>query len=214
MREEIQDLRFKIQEELGFTLVELLISISILSGMTYISVRKFQMIQQDDSLNLAAGRIVEVFRKAQNYAQSGTQVEFPLANGYGVRVDKADGTNVNGSALFFADLNSLNPTDPSYAGRWQWDGGILQGANVRDIQIGTAVSPDVTRKNQIVIESVTVGSTAVNGANVFYHSPTASGRIDGALTDDRVVITLKNKKNNRTKEVIVNRVSGKVEIGS
>ncbi|MEK7619448.1 MAG: type II secretion system protein [Patescibacteria group bacterium] len=197
----------------GFTLVELLISISILSGMTYISVQKFKTIEQNDSLSAGAARVATIIRKAQNLAQSGKQTQYPLANGYGVRIEKAAGANLTGSALLFVDLNSSDPVHPNFAGLWKWDASILAPATAVDRQIDQTVSPDITAKNIVVIDTVTVGVTSVAGADVFYHTPDALGRIDGTLVDDRVVITLKNKKTNKTKDVIVSRISGRVEIG-
>lgn len=190
----------------GFTLVELLISLSILAGMTVMSIRNFQLIQQDNSLHLGAMRFADALRKAQNLAQSGSNQLYPLASGYGVYVERALDEASFGSVRVFADLNTAT------SGKGRWDGVQENPPQVKDLQIGGAISPDVDGKKEIVVSAIRIANENKDTADVGFLSPDASAFIDGSAEHDTVVVVLKNKKNDKTKTVTFYRVTGRIDI--
>lgn len=188
----------------GFTLIELVISIAILAGMTIVSVQKFRLIQQDDSLNAGAMRISAALRQAQGNAQSGQNTDYSLARAFAVHFEKAS-ANSMGSAVVFADLNTDNGTG-------KWDGDTPNGQGAKDLKIGTTISPDANGKKEVSITALTIGDTTPASADIAFLAPGASGRIDGGTDHDTVTITLTSAKNTHTKKVVYNRVSGRIDI--
>lgn len=212
--------RRTLHPALGFTLVELLISITILAGMTIVSVQKFRLIQQDSSILAGAGRIVDVLRRTQNLAQTGTHTDYPLAQSYGVHIAVADSTaGTVGSAFGFVDINTMPldlPADggpvPEEKGRWNGDLADLTGA--KDAQIGAVVSADPTGFKDIVISEIAVGDQKPAEVDIAFLPPDAAGRIDGAVDRDIVVITVKNVRTDRVRKVSYSRVSGRIDISN
>ena len=102
----------------GFTLVELLISISILSGMTYISVQKFKTSSRTNFSQRELRESQQSFAKAQNLAQSGKQTQYPLANGYGVRIGRPQAQTSRGRHSCLSISTQVTPCARIY-----WDSG-------------------------------------------------------------------------------------------
>ncbi len=200
----------------GFTLVELLVSISILAGMTIISAQKFRLIQQDGTLTAGAMRIADTLRRAQTLSQSGTIIDpdYSRAVGFGVHFEKADSTaGTVGSALVFADVNTSPPAPAlPFSEKGMWNGDIADANDLKDAQIGNDVSPDVPGTKEVVIDSIESGADTLERVDIAFLTPDAAGRIDAGIERDSVVITLKNVRTNRTKKIGYNRVSGRIDI--
>lgn len=190
----------------GFTLIEMIIAITIIGLLTIVSVAQFQSGRQDDALRLALMRINDALRTAQSSAQAGTLEQYQNAPRYGVHAfQKSTGmtcvngsTTVNEGVILFADAN---------------DNGTYDAATDSLVK---CVSLDVNNTHSIVIDGIKVTKTddtvtAVSASAVSFRRPTAVVAIDGDTTMKKLSITLKNTKNSHTKVIEVDRVSGRID---
>lgn len=191
----------------GFTLVEMLVAITIIGLLTTVSVVQFQSGREDDALRLAVIRVSDAFRTAQSSAQSGTLEKYQNAAAYGVFVFRtATGkTCVNGSVtvneglVLFADKNNNSLYD-----------------SATDINI-RCVSLDVNNAHSILMDEIKEtkasdnSTTTSTSAVVVFKRPTASAMIDGDSIMKKITFTLKNTKNNHTKQVVLDRISGRID---
>lgn len=190
---------FRSSGGFGMTLIEILVSITLLASMTIISIAKFRTIQEDDVLDLAASRLSGALREAQNFAQNGRRQDYALASAFGVSIVKA--TN---SAIVFADLNTK-------VEQGKWNGDTPDDAGKKDIKIET-VSFDVDKKGSVILDKILVEGVDFTLVDIAFKAQTASSLINslGAGTNT-VVLTFKNKKTNHTKTLSFNRVTGRVD---
>lgn len=191
----------------GFTLVEMLVAIMVIGLLTTVSIAQFQSGRQDDALRLAAIRVSDSFRTAQSSALSGTLEQYQNASAYGVRIFKTaadvscqDGsTTVNEGLVLFADANN---------------NGLYDAATDTIIR---CVSLDVDKAHSIVFDSIqevkTADDSVISSANVTasFRRPTSIAYIDNDTVMKKITITLKNNKNNHTKQVVFDRISGRID---
>ncbi|MFH1667875.1 MAG: prepilin-type N-terminal cleavage/methylation domain-containing protein [Candidatus Komeilibacteria bacterium] len=98
----------------GFTLVELLVVIFIMSLLTSLILISYRSSEKRYALNQAAQQLVSNLRKAQSMAMSGVGIREQYC-GYGIKVDSGSSP---GSYIFYADKsgncqNSNNKYDAS-----------------------------------------------------------------------------------------------------
>jgi len=196
--------------EAGFTLMELLVVISIMVVMSTILIINYNSQRGARNLKIAQNQMVTNIRKVQSYILSARNIasggNFTAAKYYAVKLDK----NSNQYALQSIDTN--------YTANLALETVTLpQGIIVSDLQ------------------STTAGGSSTNPASlqVAYAAPyakayvyTANDSCTGASTlatvvqnpgcmlgyaDRSVTITLKDQNSNATKTVIVYGISGKVE---
>ncbi len=178
----------------GFTIIELVIITVIIGVMATLSVTNFQAGREDEALRINALRIAESIRTAQNYAQSGIHKSYVSARAYGVYVKKPD------TVIMFSD----NAGDANKVGVWE--------EQSNDEPIGEPVSLIVgAAKKSISIDGISIdGANTNNDVHIGFRVLTASGLINGKSEGGVVTITLRSSKNNHTKSVTINRLTGRV----
>lgn len=183
----------------AFTLIELMIIMAIIAIMTTMSVTNFQAGQEDEAIRIDALRIAESLRTAQNYAQSGIHQSYATARAYGVYIKKPS------TIILFVDKTG----DADKVG--VWDTAAQQNG---DVKIGELISLTVGAKKTISIDAqdgITLDGTPLDEVNIGFRALTASGLINGKSEGGVVTITLSSSRNNHTKKVTFNRLTGRVD---
>lgn len=178
----------------GFTLIELIVSVSIISMVTGVFLANYSSANRRSDLTMTAQKMVADIRLAQNYAlglaryglkDSGT---VPLG-GWGVHVDLLDPVYGNNKYIIFADDN----------------GNGVYDTDENKVEFGSQVTVLPTN---IVIESLTVGTKA----DITFLPPDPITTITGSVTTHRQIdIVLKDTKTNSIKTLRVNFL-GLVEV--
>ena len=190
----------------GFTLVEMIVAVMVIGLLMTVSVVQFQSGRQDDALRSAAIRISDALRTSQSAALSGTLEEYQNASAYGVYAFQktASKTCTSGVAtiteclVLFADANA----DTTYD-------------STKDLTI-RCISFDTDSTNSVILESILetkTDATTTNpgSATVIFKRPTAGILIDGGTEVKQLTFTLTNTKNNHTKQVVLDRISGRID---
>ncbi|MBI4239832.1 prepilin-type N-terminal cleavage/methylation domain-containing protein [Candidatus Uhrbacteria bacterium] len=187
----------------GFTLIEMIVVVSMVGLLAGVSVVSFRSSQHDDYLNVAAQRIQDALRIAQNHAQTGVIAGYEGARSFGVHIDKEAGT-----AVIFAD------TYGATIGLWDGEGTADAPKDKQFKEITQPISVDVDGKQSISIESITVlpGSSSKNVIDLSFRAISAATLFDGKGTEQRVSVKLKNIRNSHTKTVTLYRLSGRIDI--
>lgn len=183
----------------AFTLIELMIVMAIVALMTTVSVINFQAGQEDEALRIGALRIADGLRSAQNYAQSGIHRSYASARAYGIYIKKPD------TMIMFVDKTG----DADKVGVWD-----TNGQQDGDEQIGEPILLTVGARKSIAIDTqngIAIDSVIQNEVHIGFRALTASGLINGKSEGGVVTITLRSSKNNHTKKVTINRLTGRVD---
>lgn len=169
----------------GFTLIELIVSVSIISIVTAIFLANYNSANRRSDLTMTAQKMVTDIRMAQNYAlglaRYGLSGSLNVPDGgWGVHLDLQN--YGNNRYLIFADDNGNQVFDSTEA----------------EINYGAQIT---TLPNNIVIESLSSG----NKADVTFLPPDPVTTITGAFsTFDQLDIVLKDLKTNSIKTVRIN----------
>ncbi len=178
-------LQFKIKNYLadGFTIIELLVAISIFIVVTSLVVANFRRGARSDELKIAASGLASTMRRAQTMALAGEAINGAVpAGGYGVRVAQSE----PGRYIIFSDIDG----NKIYGTGEELNGGITSlPANI----IINAVSPTPT-------------------ADVVFKPPKPTIYINGGAVENSLVVTLKDLISNQTKNVTINRISGQISV--
>lgn len=182
----------------GFTLTELLISISLLAFVFYISISGFRSFDQANYVRSAQNRVADAIRTAQSLALSGRQIEgnsvTPLA--FGVHVEGV-------TAFVFADR-----CDKDGLGNWTPTGACID----LNIKIGEDISLTNSGLWPIIIEEIKFGSgTTTDKLDIGFKRMSALGFIDGKQEQKLVDMTFKNTRTNVKKILTYDRISGRVD---
>ena len=190
----------------GFTLVEMIVAVMVIGLLMTVSVVQFQSGRQDDALRSAAIRISDALRTSQSAALSGTLEEYQNASAYGVYVFQkaASKTCASGSTTVAEGLVLFADTDNDAL----YD-------NTKDLTI-RCISFDTDSTNSVILEEIKETKTDATTANppsatATFKRPTAGILIDGGTEMKQLAFTLKNTKNNHTKQVVLDRISGRVD---
>lgn len=166
----------------GFTLIELLVSIGIFIIITGMVVANFRAGSRSDELKIAADALVSNLRRAQNMALAGEQINgITPSGGYGVYFKLSDPDRY----IIFADNNGNLIYD---LGEELSDGVIILP---KDVGI-TGVSPQII-------------------SSVVFKPPKPTIYINGGTTNDMTTVTFKHNLTGKSKKIIVNRVSGRID---
>ncbi len=190
----------------AFTLVEMLVAITIIGLLTTISVVQFQSGRQDDALRLAAMRVADVLRASQSAALSGSIEQYANAQGYGVFAFQttANQSCMNGSIAINEGIVLFADTDGNKAYTPNTDTVIRCQSLIVD------EAPIVVEKIE-ELKASDDSTSLVTAATAFFQRPTASALIDGATDMKKLTITLKNTRNNHTKQIVLDRISGRID---
>lgn len=169
----------------GFTLIELIVSVSIIAMVTSIFLANYSSANRRSDLTMTAQKLVTDIRLAQNYAlglarygESGS-INVP-EGGWGVHIDlQSYGTD---KYVIFADDNF----------------NYLYDNTEENISYGAQVT---TLPNNIIINSLSTGGTK---ADITFLPPDPITTINGASSTKSVDIVLKDLKTNSIKTVRVN----------
>ncbi|MBI4135814.1 prepilin-type N-terminal cleavage/methylation domain-containing protein [Candidatus Uhrbacteria bacterium] len=199
----------------GFTLAELLVSMSIFALITTAVVANFRSSQFSGELRLGTEEVAQKLRLIRNMAQTGVAVEFCGADdddpnarnricetGSGVRCDTCAprvprggyGLRVeNGTMILFADSLGVRPdgSSPNYAYN---DGEMLQSVRLElPERVVAAVDED---------EALTIT----------FVPPHGEIWINGEQAQASATIEMSHTRTGRTRNVVVRRVSGRIEV--
>lgn len=167
----------------GFTIIELLVAMSIFVIITAMVVANFRAGSRSDELRIAAETLVSNLRKAQNMALAGQLKDgiSPLG-GYGVYFKLAESDRY----IIFADLD----------GELDYD----MGEALAD---GTVILPRDVRIDGI---QPTVISTVV------FKPPKPTIYINSGVQENSLSIKLKHNLSGKTKLIVINRISGQINV--
>jgi prepilin-type N-terminal cleavage/methylation domain-containing protein len=172
-------------KKLGFTLIELIVSVGIITMVTGIFLANYSSANRRSDLSMTSQKLVSDIRMAQNYALglaryglSGS-LNVP-AGGWGIHIDLQN--YGNNKYILFADDN----------------GDKIFQADEADIRYGAQITNLPTN---IIISSMSSGSRA----DITFLPPDPITTIIGSVSDfEQVDIVLKDEKTNSIKTVRVN----------
>ncbi len=136
----------------GFTLVEMLVVLSITMLLTTVSVSNFRASEKNEFLRFSARQLADSIQSIQSSALGGTQSKFSLAKSYGVHIDK-DAQDIR----IFADINTTT------SGLGRWDGDIADANNRRDELMEGVKKIDVGKRGAVVLNTMEVAYTYQSG---------------------------------------------------
>ncbi|MEY4722718.1 MAG: hypothetical protein RLZZ324_231 [Candidatus Parcubacteria bacterium] len=201
------------QTQKGFTLVEMLISLSILAVITAFTTANFSAARKGDEVRLSSQLVASALRRVQSAATGGeliffcnggaranmtcpggTAAECPgggtcsheVPHGYGMHF-----TTVAAGAkrmIYFADINGNHAYDA--------------GEDVRNDN----VSPGV----QVSASSLLIGATSVPTLDIVFDPPVPTAYFNNATSTAIASISLTHAVTAQVKSVSVNRISGQV----
>ena len=168
----------------GFTLIELIVSVSIMGMMTALFLVNYHSANRRSDLTMTAQKMVADIRMAQNYALglarygAAGSLNVPTG-GWGLNIDLA---NSNKQYLIFADD----------------DGDKIYDSGEANLAYGALVS---SLPSNIIIESLSVGQRA----NITFLPPDPITTIYGPIaTSSEININLKDLSTNNIKTVKIN----------
>ncbi len=167
----------------GFTIIELLISLGIFIIVTTMVVSNFRGGSRSDELKIAAETVASNLRRAQNMALAGEQfLGMTPLGGYGVSFNLG---NPDGY-IIFADKNGNFFYD---------DGEALPGGSI-----------------SLPLDIVITGISPAAASAVTFKPPKPTAYINGGTIDNLLAITLKHSLSGKMKKIILNRISGRIDV--
>ncbi|OGL75087.1 hypothetical protein A3C96_00615 [Candidatus Uhrbacteria bacterium RIFCSPHIGHO2_02_FULL_60_10] len=194
----------------GFTLIEMLISMTIFAVITGFVTANLSQSRSGDELRLSAQLVASSIRRVQSYSLSGQlvklcadnsgacprgQLDCPgliacrddLPKAYGVRFSPIIGNEKR--IVFFADQN---------------ENGIFDD--------GEEFRTDAISSGRFVtVTSTSIGTTALSGAlDIVFFPPKSAIKFNGEISETTAKIVLRQPRVARDRTVTVNRISGQV----
>lgn len=198
----------------GFTLVEMLVAITVIGLLTIVSVVQFKSSQESDDLRFAVLRLADGIRTAQNAGLSGKLEKYQGASQYGIHIFKSasasscmvDGATVEEGALLFADTYKLGTYDTD------------SDPTKSDIII-SCISLDIGKRGVIVMDGITKkmtnpqtpDDTDDTETTLIFRRPTAQITINNGTDVSHVKISLKNTAINAVKTTSLDRLTGRID---
>ncbi len=198
----------------GFTLVEMLVSLSIFAVVTGFVMAGFGQGRQSDELRISAQIVASALRRAQSFALSGQTVQYCRSTsnpndankfcpggssqcdtGYSCVVDVPPGfgvhfttdANGNNKSVFFADLN-----------------------NDKIYQTTEAIRTDSITPGPLVIVSSLRTSNPVSFLDVVMQPPKPTIYFNGSVTDSIATIRIVHRQGTQWRDITINRISGQI----
>lgn len=184
----------------GFTLIEIIVTIGIISFLLVVSVANYRAGQQDDILRFAAARLANTLTTAQTDAIGG---RIPAGktippSAYGVRLTTNSAPTL-AQGRIFADNVTINS---------KYDSGEEVSTQSLD---PNESSPRIIVQSIEVIPTFGASSTQQASIDIAFASPSGVVKFDGAETNNEVVITLQHTGTLKTKKVTINRLTGRID---
>ncbi len=184
----------------GFTLVELIVSISIIAVLTTMAINNFRGSNEKNILANEAERVASVIRQMHINSLIGQTVNGarPRSFGFNLQTCIHSGTPTICHYISFADNETNGTID------YKYDSGddVLQTITTFD-------------KN-IEFTAINIGGSSLDELNIVFIPPQGSIQFFGsgtdALTDEEVEIVLRYHNTSYYKRITVNRISGQIEI--
>jgi len=172
----------------GFTLMELIVSLSIFGLLVTFSVVNFRGFERDITLDLRSEEIASLLRQAQLWSLTGQlRGGSRPPGGYGIRIDQCSTGPC--TVIFFADFSPLG----SGASR------IYNALEDDEILV-------LNLPKHLIIENV---SPDVN-LDILFSSPEAAGYIEGGQVEDFASFDITNSVSGTSRSILVDRVSGQI----
>ena len=171
-----------LRTRLGFTLSELLVSISIFALITTAVVANFRAGERADELRLAAEQFASALRELETAAQTGSAPR----GGYGIHIN----TTATPVVQFFSD--GIGGT----ADKMYNDGEELERS-----RFAFPLS--------VHVQSVFPGTATLD---VLFEPPTPTIWINGRQDDFEARIILHHDKTGQERVVVIKRLSGRIEV--
>ncbi len=177
----------------GFTIVDLLVSISIFVIITAVTLSNFSRGRQRDDLEQGSLIVVSVLQQAQAYALAGQTVGGVVpTGGYGLHFDLTQ----SGQFIFFADLD---------------DDSLYSSGSDSLVDAG---SYNLPANVNIISLTIRQGETSqsVSPVDFIYRPPQAARYLNGLLNGGSLEITLRHGQTGETKLVTASTASGQVNM--
>lgn len=167
----------------GFSISELLVSISILAIITSFSIVNFNTWKKNEDLRQSTRELANNIRAIQTKSLSGEMIDGDLPSGYGIYFSNT----ALSSYILFADLDN----------NYIYDGGEL----INDCSL----TNNVLISNLIPVDS--------NGdLTIIFKTPNAKIYINQNILDDNALIELTHNITNNSETVETRRITGRIDI--
>lgn len=168
----------------GFTVVEMLVSISILVIITSFSVVNFNTWKKNEDLRQSIRELADNIRSAQTKSLSGEMFDGDLPNGYGIYFSNASSS----SYILFADLDNDSIYD------------YIDGELIDTYYLADNVS--ISKLTPIYSDELTI----------IFKTPNAKIYINKNISADSAEIELTHSNTANSKIVEIRRITGRIDI--
>lgn len=171
----------------GFTIIDLLVAITIFVILTSLTIANFVTGKRRDALRQSGIVLVSILQEAQTAALSGMTINgVTPVGGYGVHFD----TSTPSQIIYFADVN---------------------GNEVYDQTTDTLVSGVIDNlPDEVVISALKVGEDNLLSADFVFKAPDGNRYLNGLLNGGKLEIDLVHQKTSQTTKVTASTSSGQI----
>ncbi len=189
----------------AFTLVDLLVSISIIAILSTIMLADFHKYGQDSKLEMVAQEMASNFRIMQNNALGLKEYDGErMSGGWGIFACGGNSTGWGDKYVLFANKNQSNPDNECEDGRYDEttekfkEVNLPEGIVFDNSFLFSNAPTSVSRRCFHVLFIPPLPQTCISG----FQSDSMNASID---EQESVSIIIKDEKTNKTKNIIVNK---------
>ncbi|MFH0819996.1 MAG: hypothetical protein V1892_03115 [bacterium] len=203
----------KLKQNFGFTIIDLLVSMAIMTLLTLTSIISFRQAERNQNLNNAAEILASQIRELENMAITGKEAQAGQvpAGGYGIHFEK---TVENIFYFFFADMDR----DLLYKTSIPADLVPYFSTSDREIELKKKYSPHP----DIIISEININGLPVNwgetlSLDIVFKTPNAKVYVNGETKINFVLINyvsiaLKHTKIDKTKTIKIYPLSRQISV--